>query len=366
MGNSLSCCGSLPNVASQFDAPPPASQQLPPTPSDPDAPPTTGQKLNTTEFLERIIVTALNTQCRDSFIPIRKVINRQDLGPVTTPPPTGYIQANANFLSDSNLTDNLVHYIIRNLFDGDAALTPNLWVMLAQNINYAKSLTCTRTKLLQLCFLSHISKMLPKLESGIQVSRHIQLVDMDLPQDHGIYVFIDAAVQNPDVHIMIPPNFVQPRIILFRIVTTIRLNFDFRGFVLDGNFIAIDQRRLVNYNDQADPLNSMFVNNNCFHLTIHAASRQHHSMFGIHNPINEDEVGCAGELALWGIVPNWYSPRLAHQAETLARALIDQFTNQHTLVLSPEQKKRLFVEVGIDTYVASFGGMIVCRKRTIM
>lgn len=291
-----------------------------------------GVFLNTCQFLQEIHGRISQSDVHPlSPFPLKRVINVGDLESFT-PPPRSYVKENSQFLAFEPegilLTDHLINHVIRNLYDDNISLIRDHWLLLAENLLYAKQLICGTTKLLQFCFLTHLCKMLgnsTKYAVDIQMSRFIQPVTLDVPVTiNSINTFCAAARLNPNIGCMIDTNFQQPIIIPFSFAED--TTYEYRGFVLDGNFIAIEESILSKYNQSA--WKAMHANNCCFHESMHAANRQHHESFQNHTPQQQGlippslvtnpsfplEAGYAGELALWGMTPNWSTPAVRFQA----------------------------------------------------
>jgi len=346
-----------------------------------DAP--TNDMLQIPAFLQEIrgrLLSDLERFPPDRAITLRKIIHPEDLE-APSPPPTGsytYIKSSSDFLIDASFgvayTNSLIQNIIDNLYTYNISMFPHDWLMLVANIRSGKDLECGKTKLLQLCFLSHLSKMADKT-SALQLSRSIEYVEMVIEEDL-INLFCAAAIANPKVQKMVGPGFIQPRIIPFRFRHGASTSWDFRGFVLDGNFIAVREDLLRDFDEINHAARAMYTKNVCFHETIHAANRQYQNNFNIHTPekpglISTEmvatnlmplEAGLAGELALWGMVPDWpfFDPAEEFDvAENLARELTAQYKRDGTLVLNEDQKRRLTYAVGVDKSMVSSAGMVI-------
>jgi hypothetical protein len=341
-----------------------------------DALPSYGNALSTMEFLEEIGRRVTPYLTKDVPTKLRKIICISDLAPATPPAENRiFVQNNVEFLATGQdgvvRTLGLVHYIIRTVYEMDVSLTPAMWKQLFENVTYAANLVNGRNKLLQLSFLSHISKQLPKKANAIKHSRTIQYSSMEnnIPVDE-VNRFFAAARSTPAVNAMIPPGFITPQIVPF--VMGYSKSWDFHGFVLDGNFIAVNAVHFLGYDIEENPMGVLYANNICFHEYMHAANRQHYNSFQIHTPQRHDlipttllsqgaplESGYAAELALWGTLPRWSGKTEQDTvAEIFALGIVRQYQNG-SLVLSDLQKAQLLTIIGRDETVGRVGDMIV-------
>ena len=354
---------------------------------DANAPPM--EVLQTTQFLQRILIRiASGGGFVAKKVQLRKIINRHDLDTTLTPLSRTYVQIDSEFLADTksngaHLTNILAEYIIGILFEKDYVLSLLSWRQLFENILYAKTLGCARTKLLQLCFLTHVTQMPPvQMSATIKFSRYIEVANIENIEiiTNRINAFCEAARRNPEVDRMTGPEFVQPLIIPFRINDDLK-GWPVRSFVLDGNFIAVTEFILRNYDEEGDPCGAMLANNTCFHESIHAANRQHYNSFRIHTPqqpglipqdfrVNETnplEAGYAAELALWGGIPDWNDPCFRVDAEEFIRNVVfAKYAEDDPLILSEDEKDLLIDIVGVDFTLIPCGGMVASLKRVFV
>lgn len=320
---------------------------------------------------------------------LNKIIHNQDLVLITPIEKSQFVQDNVNFLVDPTFgehhTNTLIQCIINNCYEFGISMHPNGWSRVIDNILHAANLSCGKTKLLQLCFLAHLSKLPNSTSDFKNLSKHIEVVDISVLED-SINSFCKAAMLNPTVKKLIPAaGFVPPKIIAFRF-GRVSTDANYRGYVLNGNFVAVEDVLLRNYDPIHDPCRAMYANNVCFHLFMHAANRQYHDTSNIlSTPDRPDlipsnliavegerlEAGRAGELALWGILPDWNDAVYEDEAEALAVKLMSQYAGSkdedRALILSPHQKQILAESLGIDVSMIGYGGMIASKvPRTFM
>ena len=134
-----------------------------------------------------------------------------------------------------------------------------------------------------------------------------------------------------------------------------------------------------------DPCQMMMVNNVTLHLSLHAANAQqqslvHHTTQQTTNtnpspgPSNNspqsattataEDIGYAGEIELWGTIPNWSEPDNQLLAEVLACRLVAQYARGGSLSLSEQQKHAIQTVVGVDEKAVGSAGIVVSLRRS--
>ena len=267
--------------------------------------------------------------------------------------------------------------IISNLFQFNIELFPRQWVELVQVIQESADHPCPRTRLLRLSFLIHISKIQAVVLSFYRTRLLVHATAVT--PVNRLKAFCAAALANPQVQPLIgdqPDHAQLPGVLQFRIGG---VGWDFRGFVCDGNFVAIRESIFEGLEIGSDPRLQLWALNLYFHESMHAITMQRQNdMNNMHTPnqpglINPKntvpgkplEAGWAGEIALWGIVPEWGGV-IHDDGKNLAAAIIKKSEENPVLELSVQEKEQIRDIIGVDKEQVGISGMVVAKLRVWM